>query len=88
MTEETFNRLPMNIKQFIEETSIDIKHIATNDFTSSPNKYVYFTIPYGIHCKAKDRHKVCKRFTSKDAIRVLKWWKENYRIIQREIKLF
>lgn len=71
---ETFNKLPINIQNFIKETNINIESVCTNDFNHCIIKKVLFTIPYGL--KGGGKTKVAKRFSMYDANRIKNWFEK------------
>lgn len=71
---ETFNKLPINIQNFIKETNINIESVCTNDFNHCITKKVLFTVPYGF--KGGGKTKVAKRFSIYDANRIKNWFEK------------
>jgi len=72
MLQSTFNKLPLKVQEFIKATQVPLSAIMTNDFDYVPTPRIYFTKPYGM--KTKSREKECTRFSLRDADRIRLWW--------------
>jgi hypothetical protein len=79
--EQMLGEVPRSKKgmEFIEELvarGVPVESIMTNDWACSYPPKVFVTVPYGAP-KNAGQHKMCRRFSINDVIRVCRWYRES-----------